>query len=88
MNPKTMKTLVWAAIGTLLIGMTVMSPVAGLALSLLSAVFSVFPAVFAVAWIRLAGILILVLSISFSVVTYPKYSAEMKAYRTKTNKAP
>lgn len=88
MNPKTMKTLVWAAIVIMLIGMTVMSPVAGCALALLSAVCSAFPAFLGTRRVRFAGILIMVVSLLFAAATYPKYNAEMTAYRTKANKAP
>jgi hypothetical protein len=88
MNPKTMKTLVWTAIVIMLIGMTVMSPVAGFALSLLSTVCSAFPAFFGTRRVRFAGILIMVVSLLFAVATYPKYNAEMTAYRARAAKAP
>lgn len=88
MNPKTMKTLVWAAIVIILTGMTVMSPVAGFALSLLSIAFSAFPAFWGAMRVKLAGILVMILSLLFAVATYPKYNAEMIKYKAKTNKAP
>lgn len=81
MNPKTLNTLIWVAIISMLIGMSVMSPAAGFALYILSAVSSVLPAFRGTRGIRFTGIAILVLSLLLSAATYPKYSGDMKSYK-------
>lgn len=84
MNTKTLRSLMWFAIISILSAMAVMSPVAGFALYLSSAIFSVFPAFWGTNGVRLAGIVILALSLLLSVATYPKFNTEMAAYRAHT----
>lgn len=87
MNPKTLNTLIWVAIISMLIGMSVMSPAAGFALYILSAVSSVFPAFWGARRIRITGIALLVLSLLLSAATYPKYSGHMKSYKERARNA-
>lgn len=78
--------MIWAAIISLMTGMAVMSPAAGFALYLLSAIFAAFPAIFGISGVRIAGIALLALSILLSVTTYPKYDSSMATYRSRANK--
>lgn len=87
MNPKNTKSLLWIGIISMLTGMIVMSPVAGLALYALATVFSAFPALLGAKRVRIIGIMLLVLSLFLSVATYPKYVAEMTSYKKRANKA-
>ena len=87
MNSQSLKSLLWIAIIVLLTGMAVMSPVAGFALYVLSALFSAFPVLSGSKWVRFTGITVLALALLLSVVTYPKYAADMMTYKKRAIKA-
>ena len=80
MNQKTAKTFVWAAASSILLGMAVMSPAGGLFLYSLAALFAVVPTIFSTKGHRIAGGLLLTVSLALLVVTYPEYNAEMTRY--------
>lgn len=81
MNPKTAKTLVWAAASGILLGMVVISPAGGLFLYSIAALFAVIPTIFSTKGYRIAGGFLLAASLVLLAVTYPQYDAEMTSYR-------
>ena len=81
MNPKTAKTFVWAAVSSILLGMVVMSPAGGLFLYSIAALCAVVPTIFSTKGHRIAGGVLLAVSLALLAVTYPKYDAEMTSYR-------
>jgi membrane protein implicated in regulation of membrane protease activity len=86
MNPKSAKTFVWAAIISILVGMAVMSPAGSFFLYLMSALCAAVPTIFGAKRTRIAGALILAVSIVLLAVTYPKFNAEMTKYRERAHK--
>ena len=81
MNLKTAKTFVWAAVSSILLGMVVMSPAGSLFLYSIAALCAVVPAIFGTKGHRIAGGVLLAVSLALLAVTYPKYDAEMTRYR-------
>ncbi len=81
MNPKSTKTFVWASVISLLLGTVVMSPVGGVFLYALAALAALIPAVFGGGRLRIAGAVIVAVSLALLAVTYPKYDAEMTSYK-------
>ena len=81
MNPKSAKTFVWASVVSLLLGMVVMSPVGGFFLYALAALAALIPAIFSSGRLRVAGAVIVAVSLALLAVTYPKYAAEMTSYQ-------
>jgi len=81
MNPKTARTLVWAAAGSILLGMAIMSPAGGLFLYSIATLCAVVPTIFSTKGHRIAGGVLLAVSLALLAVTYPKYDAEMTSYR-------
>ncbi len=81
MNPETAKTFVWAAAGSILLGMVIMSPAGGLFLYAIATLCAVVPTIFSAKGHRIAGGVLLALSLALLAVTYPKYDAEMTSYR-------
>ena len=81
MNQKSAKTFVWASVISLLLGMVVMSPAAGFFLYALAALAALIPAIFSSGRLRIAGAVILTVSLALLAVTYPKYDAEMTSYK-------
>lgn len=86
MNPKTAKTFVWAAVSSILLGMVVMSPAGSLFLYSIAALCAVVPTIFGTKGTRIAGGVILAISIALLAVTYPKFDAEMTKYRARAHK--
>jgi len=86
MNPKSVKTFVWAAVICILLGMAVMSPASSLFLYSVAAIFAVIPAIFGAKRMRIAAIVILALSIALLAMTYPKFDIEMTKYRDRAHK--
>jgi membrane protein implicated in regulation of membrane protease activity len=80
MNLKTAKTFVWAAVSSILLGMVVMSPAGSLFLYSIAALCAVVPAIFGTKGLRIAGGVLLAVSLALLAVTYPKYDAEMTRY--------
>lgn len=81
LNPKTAKTFVWAAASSILLGMVVMSPAGSLFLYSIAALCAVVPTLFSTKGHRIAGGVLLAVSLALLAVTYPKYDAEMTRYR-------
>lgn len=81
MNPKTAKTFVWATASSMLLGTVIMSPAGGLFLYSIAALCAVLPTIFGIKGHRIAGGLLLAVSLALLAVTYPKYDAEMTSYR-------
>ena len=86
MNHKSAKTLVWAAIISIIFGMVVMSPAGSFFLYAIAALFGAIPAIFGAKGTRIAAIVILATSIALLAVTYPKFDAEMTKYRERALK--
>jgi len=86
MNPKSAKTFVWAAIISILLGMAVMSAAGSLFLYAIAALFAAIAAIFGTKGTRIAGGVILAISIVLLAVTYPKFDAEMTKYRERALK--
>jgi membrane protein implicated in regulation of membrane protease activity len=84
MNPQTAKTVTWAALFCLLTGMLIISPSAAFLLYSLAAILAVLPAVMAGTWLRVTALFLLALSLFLAFDAYPKFSKEMKMFRTKT----
>lgn len=80
MNPTSTRTFVWASVISALLGMVVMSHAGSFSLYALAAVAALIPTIFGGRNMRIAGIVILAVSISLLAVTYPKYKAEMTRY--------
>jgi len=81
MNPKTATTFVWAAASSVLLGTVIPSPAGSLFLYSIAAIFAVFTAIFSTKGHRIAGVVLLVVSLALLAVTYPEYGAEMTKYR-------
>ncbi len=81
MTPKTAKAFVWASAISLLLGMAVMSPVGGFFLYALAALAALIPAIFGGGRLRIAGALLLAVSLTLIAVNYPKYDAEVTSYK-------
>ena len=81
MNPKSAKTFVWISVVSLLLGMAVMSPVGGFFLYALAALAALIPAIFSRGRLRVAGAVIVAVSIALLAATYPKFDAEMTSYK-------
>ena len=86
MDPKTARAFVWAAVGSMLFGMAVMSPAGSLFLYAIAALCAVAPAIFSNKGNRIAGGVLLAASFALLAVTYPKYEAEMTGYRARADK--
>lgn len=86
MSPKSAKTFVWAAVSSILLGMVVMSPAGSLFLYSIAALFAAIPAIFGAKGTRIAGGVILAISIALLAVTYPKFDAEMTKYKERAHK--
>ncbi len=85
MNPKTAKTFVWASVISLLLGMVVMSPAGGFFLYTLAALAALIPAIFGGGRLRIAGAVIVAVSLTLLAVTYPKFDAEMTKYKQRAH---
>jgi len=72
MNPKTARALVWAAAGSMLLGMVVISPAGSLFFYTIAALCAVAPTIFSTKGNRIAGGVLLVASLALLAVTYPK----------------
>lgn len=81
MNPKTAKTFVWVAVSSILLGMAAMSSAASLFLYSIAALCAMVPTIFSAKGRRIAGAVLLILSLVLLAVTYPEYDAEMTSYR-------
>lgn len=81
MNPKTTKTFFWASAISLLLGMVVMSPAGSFSLYALAALAALITAIFSSGRLRIAGAVIVAVSIALLAVTYPKYDPEMMSYK-------
>jgi hypothetical protein len=84
MNPKTIKTLLWASMICLLPGMLVTSPAAGFLLYSLATILAVFPAVMSKKGLRLSAVALLAVSLLLAFDSYPKFKKELQAYRTRS----
>ncbi len=85
MNPKTAKAFVWASAISLLLGMAVMSPVGGFFLYALVALAVLIPTIFGGGRPRIAGAVIVTVSLALLAVTYPKFDAEMTKYEQRAH---
>ncbi len=81
MNPKSAKTFVWASVISLLLGMAVMSPVGGFFFYALAVLAALIPAIFGGGRLRIAGAVIVAVSLALLAVNYPKYDVEMTNYK-------
>jgi len=86
MNPKTARTFVWAAAGSMLLGTVVMSPAGSLFLYAIAALCAVAPTIFSTKGNRIAGGVLLAASLALLAVAYPEYEAEMTGYRARADK--
>ena len=84
MNQKSAKTCVWASAISLLLGTVVMSPAGGFFLYALAALAALIPTIFSSRNLRIAGAVILAVSLMLLAVTYPKYDAEITKYKQRT----
>ena len=81
MNPSSAKSLVVAGTVSLLLGTLVGSPAGSLFLYVVAALLTSVPTAFGTQRARLAGAVILALSLLLAVTTYPRYVVEMDKYR-------
>lgn len=81
MNPKSAKALTGAAVICLILGMLIISPAGSLFLYAMAALCAAIPTVFGDRGARVAGAVVLVVSLLLAVVTYPRYGADMTRYR-------
>lgn len=86
MNPKTCKTFFWVAVSSILLGMVIMSPAGGFFLYSIAALCAVVPAIFSTKGHRIAGGVLLAVSLVLLAVTYSEYDAEMASYRKTVGK--
>lgn len=81
MNPKSASTLVWAAVIVNLLGLVVMSPSGQFILAAVGGVVAIVPTVFGRKLPRIAGAVVLLVSIGLVVVAYPKHEQAMQQYQ-------
>ena len=81
MNPKSASSLNWGAALCCLLGAVVMSPSAGFMLSLIGIAMAAFPAAFSNGASRAGGVILLLIASALAWQVYPKFDAEMQAYR-------
>src|SRR3954453_16986406 len=92
MNPRSASTLVWGAAAACLFGLFVMSPSGQFALYVLAILLAIVPTAFGGKRSRIAGGLIVLISLAFAWQCYPAFRKEGDDYRrraaAKTQKAP
>lgn len=86
MNPKTAKMFIWASVSSILLGMVVMSPAGSLFIYSIAALCAVVPTIFSTKGHRIAGGVLLAVSLALLAVMYPEYNAEMTKYRERVHK--
>jgi len=77
---ETAKTFIWASAICLLLGMVVMSPAGSVFLYALAVLATLIPIIIGNNRLRIAGVLILLVTLALLAVTYPKFDAEMNTY--------
>jgi len=92
MNPRSASTLVWGAAAAFLLGLLVMSPSAQFALYVIAILLAIVPAGFGGKRSRIAGGLIVLISLALAWQCYPAFRKEGDDYRrraaAKTQKVP
>ena len=85
MNAKSAKTFVWASVISLLLGLVVMSPAGGVFLYAISALVALIPIVIGGWRLRIAGAVILAVSLVLLTATHPKFDSEMARYKQRAH---
>jgi hypothetical protein len=85
MNAKSAKTFVWASVISLLLGVVVVSPVGSTFLYAISALVAPIPIVIGGWKLRVAGVVMLAVSLVLLTATYPKFDSEMTRYKQRAH---
>ena len=89
MNAKSAKTFVWASVISLLLGMVVMSPAGSVFLYAVSVLAALMPIAVGGWKLRIAGAVLVAVSLVLLTATYPKFDSEMTRYKQRAHqKAP
>lgn len=88
MKPSSASALIWFAVILLVVGMMIMSPSGAFLVFLLALLFSAIPAIFSRKKIRIAAIVLLIISVLLAANQYPKFKEEsnLMEKRIKTKK--
>jgi hypothetical protein len=84
MNPRSARSLLWAALALLLVGAMIGAPEAGVLLAVLAACCSVAPVVYGSKGVRIVAVLILLAALGLAAALYPAANRDMAAYRDRT----
>ncbi len=80
MKHRSLHTLVVLSLFFLLTGLIVLSPSAGFLLLVLAALAAAIPSFLGRGMVRIIAIILLLLSITFGVVTYPHFRSEQQIF--------
>jgi hypothetical protein len=81
MNPKTPRTLVQFSAILVVLGIAVMDPLAGLSLMVLAGILSIISIIFGSRNVRITGIIVLAIVISFAIWKFPEARQHLQRYR-------
>lgn len=82
-NPKSASALAWAAAAATLIGFMIMSPVGQFVAFIIAVVLATVPTLFGSRMLRIAGGVILAISLALAYHGYPAFDKEMADYRNR-----
>lgn len=82
-NPKSASTLAWAAAAATLVGFMIMSPAGRFISFVVAVVIAIVPTLFGSRISRIAGGLILAISLALAYQGYPAFEKEMGDYRNR-----
>lgn len=81
MNPKSASSLVWLSVVLLLLGVVAMNPTLRFGLSVTAGIIAAIPAILGRKRLRIAGIVIFVVSAVIATVSYPASKQHMEQYK-------
>lgn len=82
-NPKSASALAWAAAAATILGSMIMSPAGRFMAFIIAVVLATVPALFGSRKLRIAGGLILAISLALAYQGYPAFDKEMADYRNR-----
>ena len=80
MNPESASTLIWLAVILIFLGFAALSPDLSFGLFILAAISSAVPALLARKRLRIAGIIVFLVSVALAGNSYPAYKHDMEQY--------
>jgi membrane protein implicated in regulation of membrane protease activity len=82
-NPQSAAALAWAAAAVTFLGLIIMSPAGQFLSFIVAVVLAIVPTLFGAKMLRVAGGLILAISLALAYQGYPAFKKEMEDYRNR-----